>query len=157
MSVDITIKGPKNTPEYRDAERLGCIFEQQVYNKLDGRVLLVANATLFGQATKDVDIIVFGAIDRFYLDLNCRTHENGSEIKQRRVFINNFCFCIESKSHSPRDVILDGQTLCVRYNNKFHDVTTQSERQKYALKSFLERALPEFAWGIVQAELVLAS
>lgn len=138
MSVEITIKGPKNTSEYRDAERLKRVFEQQVYKKLDGRILLVANATLFGQATKDVDIIVFGAIDRFYLDLNCRTHEDGSETKQRRVFINNFCFCIESKSHSPRDVTLDGQTLCVRYNGKLHDVTTQSERQKYALKGFLE-------------------
>jgi hypothetical protein len=138
MSVEITIKGPKNTPEYRDAERLKRVFEQQIYNKLDGRILIVANATLFGQATKDVDIIVFGTVDRFYLDLNCRTHEDNSEIKPRRVFINNFCFCIESKSHSPRDVVLDGQTLCVRYNDKLHDVTTQSERQKYALKSFLD-------------------
>jgi hypothetical protein len=138
MAVDITLKGPKNTQEYLDARRLQQIFEKQLYSNLTGRILIVANATLFGQATKDVDIIVFGTVDKFFLDVNCCTHNDAKEFKKRRVFINNFCFCIETKSHSPRDVVLDGQTLCVRYNDKLHDVTTQSERQKYALKSFLE-------------------
>ena len=137
MSVKIIVKGPKSTLEYRDAERLGRIFKEQIFQELEGRILIIANATLFGQVTKDIDIIVFGGVERFFLDLDCRTHRDNSE-DERRVFINNFCFCIETKSHSPRDVILDGQTLCVRYNGRLHDVTTQSERQKYALKSFLE-------------------
>jgi hypothetical protein len=57
------------------------------------------------------------------------------------VFINSFCFVIETKRHRAEDIQLNGIQLLVRYNDKLHDVTTQSEKQKYSLASFFKDRL----------------
>jgi hypothetical protein len=62
-------------------------------------------------------------------------------IQDRTVFINNFCFTIETKRHRAEDVRLDGVNLLVKYNNKLSDATTQSENQKYSLMNFLKDRL----------------
>jgi len=139
MPVKIKIKGNQETEEYKDALALKQIIQRDIPNNIDGEILIISNATLFGQETKDVDLVVIGNFDRYNLFLNSKAvngNKEECELKNRNIFINNFCFVIETKHHRAQDVVLDGINLCVRYNNRLADVTTQSEKQKYALKNF---------------------
>jgi hypothetical protein len=150
MSVNITVKGNQSTPEHKDALALKEIFNKGFSNKqIKGDILIISNVTLFGQDVKDVDIVVIGSLESLRLDIKTRAkiivskNFNDNIIKdfdQRPVYVNNFCFVIESKKHRAEDIKLDGLTLIVKYqdrNVKLSDATTQSEKQKYALKSFL--------------------
>ena len=150
MAVTINIKGNKETDEYKDALVLKEIFARDIPKEVNGRILIISNATLFGQDIKDVDIIALGSFEKFSLRLKTRSksREAGSkedviddEIKERLVFINNFCFVIECKKHPTEHIQLNGLDLLVKYGNKVFDVTHQSEKQKYSLKSFLEERL----------------
>jgi len=146
MAVKINIKGNSETPEYKDALVLKQIFSESLANK-DGEILIVCNATLFGQEVKDVDLIAIGKLENYSTSISTRArtrkdsnyHELGEEY--RKVFINDFCFVFETKKHRAEDVQLEGLNLLVKYNNKFKDVTTQSENQKYSLAKFFDDRL----------------
>ncbi len=150
MAVTINIKGNKDTDEYQDALVLKEIFEQGIPHHINGRILIISNATLFGQETKDIDIIAIGSFEKYSLNLNTRAKSRDKqkkedvlddEIKERRVFINDFCFVFECKKHRAEDIQLNGLNLLVKYGSKLSDVTHQSEKQKYSLKSFLEERI----------------
>ena len=174
MSVEIKIKGSFDTPEYKDALELKKKFDSHIPKDINGQILIINNATLFGQEVKDIDLIVIGNFERKNnLKLNIKTkycfedflsnkskyqenedykilNENPKTSKVRvlkdkfefsNVYFNNFCFVIETKTHDPSDIIIDGITLKVKYNNKLSDVTTQSEKQKYALINYLHEHL----------------
>lgn len=136
MSVKIELRGKRDTAEYSAGQKLRDIFKNGLHKGAEGHIIILAGATLFGQSTKDVDLIAYGNIQGLRKQLKFRDTEN--KLISGNVFINNFCLCFETKRHTARDVILDGLVLKVRYNGKLHDVTHQSERQKYALKNFLE-------------------
>lgn len=147
MGVKINIKGNKETSEHKDAIALKEIFETEFRNKqIDGEILIICNATLFGQTTKDIDLIAIGKFDKYRprLKTKSRTKNQGTNTietldqEMRTVFINDFCFVFETKRHRATDIQLNGLTLTVKYNNKRSDVTTQSENQKYSLKGFFE-------------------
>ena len=146
MGVTIKIKGKQDSNEYKDAIVLKEIFEEELRKSpsTNGEILILSNVTLFGQETKDVDIIVIGNFDKFSMNIKTKskTFQNGKEIfypqENRNLFINDFCFVIETKLHSADKIKLVGTTLLVRYNDKLHDVTTQSENQKYSLKNYFE-------------------
>lgn len=150
MAVTINILGNQETDEYKDALVLKEIFEKGLSNDISGRILIISNATLFGQEVKDVDIIALGSFDKYSLKLNTRAKYSASngkdeivdnEIMERLIFINDFCFVFECKKHRAEDIRLNGLTLLVKYSNKFSDVTHQSEKQKYSLKNFFEERL----------------
>lgn len=144
MSVSIKIKGNNETNEYKDAIYLKEIFEKEFSNKdIEGEILIISNATLFGQETKDVDLIALGKFERCRQRINCKAKSNDGLLEQqnRTVFINDFCFVFETKKHRITDIELDGITLTVRYGKKKSDVTTQSENQKYALTNFFKDRL----------------
>lgn len=140
MPIKIRIKGNKETNEYQDALELKQLFESSLdLNSTNGEILIIANATLFGQEIKDIDLIVMGNFEKYSCEVKTKavgTDKEELELKERKVFVNDFCFTIETKRHTTKDVRLDGLNLLVKYNNKFSDVTTQSEKQKYSLKSF---------------------
>ena len=149
MSVQIKIKGNKETNEYKDALALKEIFENEFHNgQVNGEILIISNATLFGQETKDIDLIAIGKFERYRQDVKTKHKsygQNGNithKQEMRPVFINDFCFVFETKRHRVTDVRLDGLTLSVKYKNKHStkrsDVTTQSENQKYSLASFFK-------------------
>ncbi|MBK7221881.1 MAG: hypothetical protein IPH94_11325 [Saprospiraceae bacterium] len=67
MAIKYRIKGNTETSEYQDAIVLKGIFENEFRNlQVDGEILIISNATLFGQDTKDVDIIVVGKFDNYF-------------------------------------------------------------------------------------------
>lgn len=147
MAVKINIKGNKETSEFKDAIALKEIFETEFRNgQIEGEILILCNATLFGQSTKDIDLIAIGKFEKYRQKIKTKSktkREGASEIEtldqeMRTVFINDFCFVFETKKHRATDIRLNGLTLTVKYNNKRSDVTTQSENQKYSLKGFFE-------------------
>jgi len=157
MAVKIRTKGNQETNEYKDAIALKEIFENEFRNKpINGEILIISNATLFGQDTKDVDLIVVGKFEKYALTVKTKARtgrkiekideETGKteetdeilEQEERLLFINDFCFVIETKRHRAEDIQLEGLTLLVKYKDKYHDVTTQSENQKYALINYFK-------------------
>ena len=109
-----------------------------------GEILLISNVTLFGQETKDIDIAMIGKFSNFKLPIVSIAKDKNSvqlpEI-QRETYINSFCYVIEVKDHNYSGVRQQGVNLLVKYNEKWSDATSQSEKQKYALKSFLTEHL----------------
>jgi hypothetical protein len=145
MSVKIRIKGTQGTNEYQDALKLKELFEGSIdINSTNGEILIVSNATLFGQETKDIDLIVIGTFEKYRCRVKTKAIDGERkelELQDRTVFVNNFCFTIETKRHRAEDIQLHGLNLLVKYNNKLSDATTQSENQKYALKGFFNDRL----------------
>lgn len=93
---------------------------------------IFSNIQCFGQRPQDVDLLVVFA--------DYRATEKLQKLKSGRV-IHSFCATIEVKSHSHESVWFAGQKCFVRYNDRDHDVTSQSEAQKYSLKNYIERNL----------------
>lgn len=144
MPVKIKIKGNKDTNEYKDAIVLKEIFEDEYRNSdINGEILIISNVTLFGQDTKDVDIVAVGKFENFSTKIKTAAKTKAGEIlesKERILYVSDFCFVFETKKHRAEDIQLNGLTLLVKYNNKFSDVTTQSENQKFSLfKYFTDR------------------
>ena len=122
MAVKITIKGNQETNEYKDAIALKEIFENDFINKaVEGEIIIISNATLFGQETKDVDLIVIGKFKSYRVDVKTKTIiKDGKEKKEldqikRHLYVNDFCFVIETKRHRAEDILLEGTTLLVKY------------------------------------------
>ena len=109
-----------------------------------GEILIISNVTLFGQETKDIDIVMIGKIQNFKQQISSAAKDRNQtqldEVK-REVYINSFCYVIEVKEHSYSGVKQDGLNLLVKYNDKWCDATTQSEKQKYALINYLNEHL----------------
>lgn len=145
MSIDIKIKGNTDTNEYQDAEILRDMFQNSLdMASVKGKILIVCNATLFGQETKDVDLIVIGNFENYACKVNSKAiGKNHEELpaKSRTLYVSNFCFTIETKRHRAEDIRLDGLHMLVKYNDKLSDATTQSEKQKYSLKNFFDDRL----------------
>jgi len=146
MSLKITIKGNEESSEYKDALVLKKIFEDTILNA-SGEILIISNATLFGQPVKDIDLIVIGKLENYSSQIKTQTKSKFSdkyifnEEKYYKVFANDFCFVIESKKHRAEQIQLNGINLLVEYNGKYKDVTTQSENQKYSVTTFFEDRL----------------
>lgn len=141
--IKFKIKGNTETSEYKDAVVLKGIFEDEFKESQEnGEILIISNATLFGQDTKDIDIIVIGTFENYSKKIKTKSKVSKSDKilneEERKVYINNFCFVIETKKHRAEDIQLNGLNLLVRYNNKLSDVTTQSENQKYALVDYFK-------------------
>ena len=63
MSVSVTVCGPgQESDEYQAALRLKEIIINSLPASAMGEILLYANATLFGQTVKDIDILMAGIL-----------------------------------------------------------------------------------------------
>ena len=109
-----------------------------------GEILIISNVTLFGQETKDIDIIMIGILQNYKLKVNSTAKDRKNALlpeAMRDIFINSFCYVIEVKDHSYSGVKQDGLNLLVKYNQKWSDATSQSEKQKYAQIYYLQEHL----------------
>jgi hypothetical protein len=123
MSVKIKVKGDQETNEYKDAIVLKEIVENEFRNKsINGEILIISNATLFGQDTKDVDLIVMGKFEKYSMKVKTKAKtpkpkEKELDQEERLLFVNDFCFVIETKRHRAEDIQLEGSTLLVKYKH----------------------------------------
>lgn len=98
MAVKISVKGNSETNEYQDAIELKEIFETEFRNtSVDGEILIISNATLFGQETKDVDIIALGKLNNYSIRVKTGSKypkgiDDPSDLQERLMYVNDFCF-----------------------------------------------------------------
>ena len=139
MPINIRIKGQADTDEYKAGQELKALFEKSIPQEIEGEITIVSNVTLFGQDVKDIDLVVFGNIGQgFRRKLKFRPNSE-EKFTEKNVFFSNFCFTIELKKHSLKDIHIGAMNnILVTYNGKKHDVTYQSEKQKYSLHRYLK-------------------
>ena len=104
--------------------------------------MLFASATLYGQAVKDVDLMMLGSIRNY--NLNSEFSDKDGNRVQDKVFIQNFCTVIEVKRHDISGIVLNGTDFYVKYGADLHCVTQQSNKQKITAMNFLISALIVF-------------
>lgn len=143
MPINIKLKGKADTDEYKVGLQLKKIFETSIPADLEGEteITIVTNVTLFGQEVKDVDIVVFGKFGKGYKRRLKFRPRNEEDYITNNVFFSNFCFTVELKKHYLQDINIGAMNnILVTYNGKKHDVTYQSERQKYSLVRYLKNS-----------------
>ncbi len=129
----IRIHGQKdNSPEYQAAEKLAGLAAASIVGlDEDGHIFLeiFPSAKCFGQKIQDIDLLVLFA--------NYRKEEIRS--LQNKTLIHSFCVSFELKGHPPHLVRFEGNRCVVKYNDSDHDVTAQSDGQKYSIKKYIEK------------------
>ena len=134
MAVSIKVVGPEDKHEYQFALALKEIFERGLPKGARGEISIASSVQLFGQSPRDVDIVVFGALEDVFFDIVTSTKQTPTNAQNHRVWLNSFCFTIETKEHDSHGVEMRGTSLVVRYGKgKMRDATAQSEDQKYSL------------------------
>jgi hypothetical protein len=130
----ITVHGINhNTVEYKAADELAKAVSAKLPEANDSQEIVVEifpNVQCFGQSPQDIDLLVMFA--------DYRASDKLLHAKGERK-IHSFCVTIEVKSHTRESVWFEGPNCFVRYNNREHNVTSQSEAQKYSVKNYIER------------------
>ncbi len=138
MGVHVEIVGgKKNTDEYEASIRLKELLAELPGNVI-GEVVVFPSATLFGQAVKDIDIVVLGELRNYEPQL--KIIDNGEELNET-VCVKSICLTIEVKSHDASVISRQGTDWLVPYGNRTHNVTDQSNKQKIALMNFFNYQL----------------
>lgn len=138
MSVDVKIFGADiESDEYEAAIRLKEIILNSIPAAAVGEIVLFASATLFGQAVKDIDLLMIGEIQSGYTIMAEFTDEG--TVLQEKVDIRSFCTTIEVKRHDISGIFRNGTDIYVRYGAKNHCVTSQSNKQKNSTMDFLKK------------------
>lgn len=137
MSVNVLVFGAdKESDEYCAAIRLKEIILNSVPAAATGEIVLFASATLYGQAVKDVDLLMIGEIKSGYAVEVDFTTEEGKV--REKVYVKSFCTTIEIKRHDISGISINGTDIYVKYGTGLHCVTLQSNKQKFSAKDFFE-------------------
>lgn len=140
MAIKVSVFGAeKETDEYNAAVKLRNIIQSTTPESAMGEIVLFASATLYGQAVKDVDLMMLGSIQNYSLNSEF-TDKDGNHI-QDRVFVQSFCTVIEVKRHDISGIVLNGTDFYVKYGADLHCVTQQSNKQKISAMNFFISAL----------------
>lgn len=144
MGITVKLSGTEESEEYRCGLLLKEALMKDIPESTMGSINIVTNVQLFGQSPRDVDIIVFGSVQGPAVPINTNTVSNKQQVKQRKVIIDTFFFCIETKAHIANNIEMVGTNLIVSYSGgKKHDATSQSEGQKYSILNYIKAAEPE--------------
>ncbi len=144
MSIKVSVHGAdKESDEYRAALRLKNIIQKTVPNSVSGEIVLYASATLFGQTVKDVDLLMLGDLNNYSVDaeFNISTKDGDIEKVRDKVEVRSFATVIEVKRHDISLISITGTDIYVRYNDRLHCVTDQSNKQKLAAASFFRDSI----------------
>lgn len=140
MAIKVSVFGAeKESDEYNAAVKLRNIIQSTTPESAMGEIVLFASATLYGQAVKDVDLMMLGSIQNYSLNSEF-TDKDGNHI-QDRVFVQSFCTVIEVKRHDISGIVLNGTDFYVKYGADLHCVTQQSNKQKISAMNFFISAL----------------
>lgn len=140
MSVLVKIIGENDgSDEYAAAEKLKHIIETTIQKSAMGELVLFPSATLYGQAVKDVDIMMIGNLKNYHAKI--RFNHDGDDFEEE-VFLNSFCTTIEVKSHGIDAIRKEGTNIKVFYQKTgWHNATKQSNDQKISAMNFFKNAL----------------
>lgn len=125
--------GNDNSDEYRAATEMAAAARQEIPEIDSSREIfleLFPGVQCFGQKTQDIDLLVFFADYR---------HPSQLYRSKEGKVVHSFCTTVEVKSHFFDSVHFVGPECYVKYNGQDHNVTAQSEGQKYSVKNYIER------------------
>lgn len=129
--IMIEIRGEEGTDEYKAAEKFHALALENMPNIVDeDKVLLqlLPSIQCYGQKVQDIDLaVLFG-------------HFGGTKVEKQKfesIDIQSFCLTIEVKKHNPEEIIFKGNKCLVSYNGRMHDVSSQSEKQKYSFVKYV--------------------
>ncbi len=78
MSVSVMVLGAeKDSDEYIAALKLKDIIQNSMPASAAGEIVLFANATLMGQAVKDVDLLMIGQLQNYSVNAEFHTEKDG--------------------------------------------------------------------------------
>jgi hypothetical protein len=141
MAVSIEIIGHKSSEEFSYASKLKEKLLGELQNH-EGKILLIPSARLFGQKVKDVDLIILGNLKFYKLGVKTKIYDyaNKQELptEPRNVVFKNFCYTVEIKSHDAHAIKQVGTQILVRYDNEWHDASTQSDNQNISLRGYFK-------------------
>lgn len=141
MSVIISVIGANpESDEYQGALHLKSLFEHSLPNDAIGQITLHANATVFGQEVKDIDILMIGQLQNYSEKL--RFTQNDIEgFTEDKVRIQSFCTAIELKRHDVSSIYVEGTEFYVKYRDRSHSVTSQSNKQKTSVFNYFNQTI----------------
>ena len=142
MSVISRIIGENDgSDEYLAAIRLSQIINDSLPANSMGEIILYPSATFYGQAVKDVDIMMIGNIKNYVSRVKF-THDGHTT--EEDVYLQSFCTTIEVKSHSVSSIRIEGTNFQVFYSNTgWHNATRQSNEQKVSAMNFFVNTFGE--------------
>ena len=98
MSIQVMVFGAdEDSDEYLAAMKMKNIIQTTTPESAIGEVVLFASATLYGQAVKDVDLMMLGNIQNYSVKASFTNGED--ELVNDEVNIKIFCTVIEVKRH----------------------------------------------------------
>lgn len=140
MSVNVLVYGAdKDSDEYEAALKMKDIINNSIPNTINGEIVLFASATLYGQAVKDIDLMMVGNLENY--STNLEFLDEKKQLCKETVIITNFCTTIEIKRHDISGIFLRGTDFYVRYGKNIHCVTLQSNNQKISAMKFFQKTL----------------
>ena len=140
MAIKVSIYGAeKDSDEYNAALKLKSIIQKTTPEGAFGEIVLFVSATLYGQAVKDVDLMMIGSVQNY--KVNSIFYNIDGEKVNDTVNIKTFCTVIEVKRHDISSIVLNGTDFYVKYNENLHCVTQQSNKQKMSAMNFFLSSL----------------
>ena len=132
--MKVKVHQVEDSSESRAAEHIRKTLEERLRESEAGdldrlAVHIIPNVQCFGSGTRDIDLVII------LRDLRAQPFEVGG----RKV--RTMCLTVEVKDQTPRDVFFTGNECHVRYHEGDHNVTHQSERQKYAFRDYISQNL----------------
>ncbi len=122
----------ENSAEIEAAHALGRLASSscpELETSNDIILHLFPSVQCYGQVPQDIDLLIlFGdyrPTDKLYVAKN-------------KKIIHSFCATVEIKGHGPDSVQFNGSHCSVFYREQRHDVTSQSEKQKYSIRAYIE-------------------
>ena len=141
MSIITKVIGEDdNSDEYLAAKRFEDIIQNSTPATAMGEIVIYPKAELYGQETKDVDIIVIGHLSNALFDAE---FDHGDGFREEQVFFESFCTTIEVKSHSVKGVKREGTNWYVKYGKRWHNASDQSFKQKNSAMNFFKYHLTD--------------
>lgn len=141
--LTIKILGTDDLPDFEAAEQLKELLAESIPSSAKGEIVIFPSFKCFGQAVRDIDLVVFGLFDPPFKRKIKTKGKTKNGVQQDLVFrdvnVKSFCCCIEVKDHPPAKIDISmGSGVVVQYRGKRHNATEQSEKQKYSLINSLK-------------------
>ena len=149
----------ENNNEYKAALVLKAMMENSFSKATNGTIGIAYGLTLCGQEVRDIDILMFGKLDNYFLS---NYYTNNPIYHKKNLKVDGFCIAIELKEHTSDRVVINNTHVHVEYNGSWKDATVQNEKQRYSCASYLENVLgykvytANFLWlkSLTKAQLV---
>lgn len=128
----------ESSEESKQAEVFASFIENALPRSASGSVYILPNMLCHQARNKDLDLVVWFDIKDLEINAGCGV-EGAAAPRLRTVKVESALLIFELKAHNTyNSVRIQNQNLELKYEDGYHNVSQQSEGQKYALINFLK-------------------